>query len=263
MDPDSRTPLARFLHRLRLRSVLTGEEQEAVLALGGETEQFRSHEDIVSPGERVEHACLVARGLAGRFDQMLDGERQVTSFYIADDMCDLHSVVAPRASWSITAMSRVTALRVPHSQLRELCIRYPGLALAFWRDGTVDASIFAKWVGNLGRKNARARIGHIFCEMGVRSEAARLGSRTSYELPLTQNQLADAAGLTPVHVNRTLQELKRGGLLRFDSGRVDIPDWDALAAIAEFGPSYLLLDGPPQRVFPRALQRAGEPPAVG
>jgi len=140
---------------------------------------------------------------------------------------------------------------VPHSQLRELCIRYPGLALAFWRDGTVDASIFAKWVGNLGRKNARARIGHIFCEMGVRSEAARLGSRTSYELPLTQNQLADAAGLTPVHVNRTLQELKRAGMLRFDSGRVDIPDWDALAAIAEFDPSYLLLDGPPQRVFPK------------
>lgn len=251
MITDSSTPLARFLHRLRLRSVLTAEEQEALLGLSGEVRHFRAHDDIVSPGERVEHACLVSRGLAGRFDQMLDGERQVTSFYIAGDMCDLHSVVAPLASWSISALSRVTAVLVPHGELRELCIRYPGLAVAFWRDGTVDGSIFAKWVGNLGRKNARARIAHIFCEMGMRSEAAGLGTRTAYELALIQNQLADAAGLTPVHVNRTLQELKREELLQFHNGHVTIPDWQALALAAEFDPLYLLLDGPPHRVFPR------------
>jgi CRP-like cAMP-binding protein len=251
MTSDSSDPLARFLHRLRLRSVLTSEEEQAVLELSGEVRHFRAHEDIVSPGERVEHACLVARGLAGRFDQMLDGERQVTSFYIAGDMCDLHSVVAPRASWSITALSPVTTVLVPHGELRELCIRYPGLAVAFWRDGTADGSIFAKWVGNLGRKNARARIGHIFCEMGMRSEAAQLGIRTSYDLALTQNQLADAAGLTPVHVNRTLQEMKREGLLQFLNGHVTIPEWQALALLAEFDPSYLLLEGPPHRVFPK------------
>ena len=248
---DSSTPVARFLHRLRLRSVLTAEEQEAVLELSGETRHYRSNEDIVSPGEHVDYACLVARGVAGRFDQMLDGERQVTSFYIAGDMCDLHSVVAPRAGWSITALSAVTAVLVPHGDLRELCVRYPGVAVAFWRDGTADASIFAKWVGNLGRKNARARIGHIFCEMGMRSEAAGLGTRSAYELALTQNQLADAAGLTPVHVNRTLQDMKREGLLQFHNGHVTIPEWSALARVAEFDPLYLLLEGPPHRVFPK------------
>jgi len=247
----SSAPLARFLHRLRLRSVLTSEEQEAVSNLVGETRSFRPSEDIVSPGERVEHACLVARGLAGRFDQMLDGERQVTSFYISGDMCDLHSVVAPRASWSITALGPVTAVMIPHRQLRELCVRYPSVAVAFWRDGTVDASIFAKWVGNLGRKDAKARIAHIFCEMGVRSEAAGLGSKTSFELPLTQDRLSDAAGLTTVHVNRTLQQMKREALLQFKNRHVDIPDWQALALIAEFDPAYLLLEGPPHRVFPK------------
>lgn len=251
MVSNSTTPLARFLHRLRLRSILTDEEQDAVLSLSGETRSIRGGEDIVSPGERVEHACLIARGLAGRFDQMLDGERQVTSFYIAGDMCDLHSVVAPRASWSITSLGNVAAVLVPHRQLRELCIRYPGVAVAFWRDGTADGSIFAKWIGNLGRKNAKARIGHMFCEMAMRSEAAGLGTRAAFDLPLTQRQLADAAGLTAVHVNRTLGELKREKLLGFQNGRVSIPNWHALADLAEFDPAYLLLEGPPHRVFPR------------
>jgi CRP-like cAMP-binding protein len=155
MPSNSGAQLARFLHRLRLRSVLTSDEQDAVLNLSGETQTFRANDDIVSPGERVEHACLIARGLAGRFDQMLDGERQVTSFYIAGDMCDLHSVVAPRASWSITALGRVTVVLVPHRQLRELCIRYPGVAVAFWRDGTADASIFAKWAISAARTPRR------------------------------------------------------------------------------------------------------------
>jgi CRP-like cAMP-binding protein len=251
MDANGKTPLARFLHRLRLRSILTAEEQDAVLRLRGQTQQCHPNQDIVSPGERVEHACLVARGLAGRFDQMLDGERQVTSFYIPGDMCDLHSVVAPRASWSITALSEVTVVRVPRHELREVCIRYPGLAIAFWRDGTADGSIFAKWIGNLGRKSAKARIGHLFCEIGMRNEAAGLGTRTAYALPLTQKQLADACGLTPVHVNRTLQELRREGLLLFNNAHVEILDWETLTSLAEFDPGYLLLEGPAHRVFPK------------
>ena len=249
--PGSDTPLSRFLHRLRLRSVLTSEEQNAVRGLSGQTRRFSANEDIVSPGERVEHSCLIAHGLAGRFDQMLDGERQVTSFYIAGDMCDLHSVVAPRASWSITALNHVTAVLVPHRQIRELCISYPGLAIAFWRDGTVDASVFAKWVGNLGRKNAKARIAHIFCEMGLRNETAGLGSKTAFELPLSQKRLGDAAGITSVHVNRVLQEMRREGLLQFSNGHVTIPHWNTLASVAEFDPAYLLLEGPPHRVFPK------------
>ena len=242
--------IERFLQRLLLRSALTPQEQQAILSLRGEKERVRANLDIVTPGEHVDRACLVARGLVGRFDQMLDGQRQLTSFYIAGDMCDLHSVVAPKASWSITAVSPTTVIRIPHSELRQLCIRYPAIAVAFWRDGTTDASIFAKWVGNLGRKNAKARIAHIFCEMGTRMEAAGLGTRTAFQLDATQGQLADAAGLTPVHVNRTLQDIRGEGLLTFQSGYVDISDWEALASVAEFDADYLMLGGPPQRVIP-------------
>lgn len=246
-----RTALHRFLDRLDLRSALTDEEREAVLDLGGEVGNYRTHQDIVSPHEKVHSACLVKSGLVGRYDQMLDGERQVTSIYISGDMCDLHSVVAPSVSWSITALSPSTVIRVPHSELRELCVRFPGLAIAFWRDGTADAAMFAKWVGNLGRKNGKARMAHLFCEMGMRSEAANLGTRNAYELQLTQKQLADAVGLTSVHVNRMLKWLRAKGLLVFERGRVEILDWDALAELAEFDPDYLMLQGPPQRLFPR------------
>lgn len=250
MHQPRNSSISLFLERLLLRSALTPDEQRAIQGLVGEEHRYAAHVDIVRPGETVKSACLVASGLVARYDQMLDGRRQITSFYIPGDMCDLHSVVAPKASWSITAISPVTINRVSHSQLRDLCIHYPGIALAFWRDGTADASVFAKWVGNLGRKNAKARIAHVMCEMGMRTEAAGLGTRTSFDLRTTQEQLGEASGLTPVHVNRTLQEIRAQGLLTFRNGRVDIRDWDSLAALAEFCPDYLMLEGPPHRVMP-------------
>ena len=250
LDQPQHSPISRFLDRLLLRSALTPDEQRAILSLAGETQRVAARRDIVSPDEVVTSACLVARGLVARYDQMLDGRRQITSFYIPGDMCDLHSVVVPKASWSITAISAVTVVRVPHRQLRELCVRYPAIALAFWRDGTVDASVFAKWVGNLGRKNAKARIAHVMCEMGMRMEAAGLAEQTSYDLPATQEQLGDATGLTPVHVNRTLQEIRGDGLLSFRDGRVEIREWDALVDLAEFDSGYLLLEGPQHRIIP-------------
>jgi CRP-like cAMP-binding protein len=249
-----------FLKRLLIRSTLNREEQDAILGLRGEKQSYAARHDIVSPGQVVQAACLVERGLIARYDQMLNGQRQVTSYYIAGDMCDLHSLVVPKASWSITAVDQVKIIRVPHAQLRELCLNYPAIALAFWRDGTVDASIFAKWVGNIGRRNAKARIAHIICEMGLRSEAAGLGERTSFQLNATQEQLAEATGLTAVHVNRTLQDIRQEGLLGFSRGHVEISNWDALAGTAEFDPAYLLLDGPPQRIGGPA--RGGEPAYV-
>jgi len=240
--------LSLYLQRLLRRSELAVEEQQAILRLTGTDHHYRPHEDIVRPGERVESACLVAKGLVARYDQRLDGRRQITSFYIAGDMCDLHSVVAPKASWSITAISDARIIRVPHRQLGKLCVDDPGLALAFWCDCTVDASIFAKWVGNLGRKSAKERITHLFCEMGLRMEAAGLGTRQAFELRATQEQLSEATGLTAVHVNRTLQEIRAQGLVAVDRGHIQIPDWNVLAATAEFDPSYLMLEGVAKRI---------------
>jgi CRP-like cAMP-binding protein len=233
--------LEKFLKRILSRSRLSSEEQRAILALKGRVSRAAPRVDIVSPGETVEHACLVAEGIAGRFDQMRNGQRQITSFHIPGDMCDLHSVVAPTAAWGIAAVSPATVVFVPHASLRELVVTYPCIALAFWRDGTADASVLAKWVGNLGRQDARARLAHILCEFGIRIEQAGLGTRTSFNLAITQEQLADAAGLTSVHVNRTLQRLRAECLIATRSQHIEIPDWQQLVAVAEFDSAYLLL----------------------
>ena len=233
--------LEKFVQRLLTRSTLSEEEHRAILGLHCRVLPVRARIDLVSPGQHVDYACLVGGGLAARFDQMRNGQRQLTAFYIQGDMCDLHSVVAPTAAWGITALTEATILQVPHAALCRVIDEFPNVALAFWRDGTADASIIAKWVGNLGRQDARARLAHLLCEFGMRMEQAGLGTRNSFELRITQEQMADALGLTPVHVNRTLQRLRAEGLVVYQAQRIEVNDWNALVDAAEFDPSYLLL----------------------
>lgn len=240
--PSNQSALSRFLSRLLSRSVLGNEEQRAILSLTSHATQVRANYDIVSPGDRLDHACLNAHGLAARYDQMADGKRQLTSFYIDGDMCDLHSVVCPTAAWGLIALTTTTVLHVPHCELCRLVETYPAIALAFWRDGTADASILAKWVGNVGRRDARARMAHVLCEMGIRMERAGLGKRDAFWLDVSQQNLADALGLTAVHVNRTLQMLRSEGFIRTQSRTIFIDNWARLSDLAEFDPAYLLLD---------------------
>jgi len=237
--------LQRFVTRLLLRSSLTPVEQDTILGLACRTAHISARHEIVSPGKAVDHACLVAKGLAARFDQMRGGQRQITAFHIVGDMCDLHSVVAPTPAWGIVALTATTVLFVPHARLRAMACTHPAIAMAFWRDGTVDASILAKWIGNIGRQDARARLAHLICEFGTRSELAGIGSRTSFALDATQEQLADALGLTSVHVNRTLQRLRSEGVVSTRGHAVDVLDWERLADIAEFDPTYLLVNQGP------------------
>jgi CRP-like cAMP-binding protein len=233
--------LQRFLDRLLLRSALSAEEQEAVLSLPYRLTQPAARKDIVSPGQTIDHACLVARGLVARFDQMRNGARQITAFYIAGDMSDLHSVVSPTAAWGISALTGSSVLHVPHDGLRDIATRYPAIAFAFWRDSTADASVLAKWIGNIGRQDSRARLAHMLCEFGVRTELAGLGSRTAFTFSATQEQLADALGLTAVHTNRTMQRLRSEKVIATHGHQFEVLDWGRLAAIAEFDPDYLLI----------------------
>jgi CRP-like cAMP-binding protein len=233
--------LERFLARLLRHSELTDREQTAILGLSCHPAQMRPRQDIVSPGRIVDHACLIGKGLAARFDQMRNGRRQTTALHIPGDMADLHSVVRPKARWSITALAPTTVLRVPHVELRRLADTHQGIALAFWRDASIDASTIAKWLVCIGQKNARERVAHLFCEMGVRLETAGFGARHAFDLPMTQDQIADAVGITAVHLNRTMQDLRSTSIFSFNGGLVEISDWSAFAAIADFDPTYMEL----------------------
>lgn len=246
MALSNKPDLQRFLDKLTSRSVLSKEEQQAILELPGKSQHVQASRDFVCLGERADHACLLVAGLVGRFGQNSEGKRQITAIHIPGDMPDLQSVVQPTATSALQALSIATIIRVPHVALRAATNSYPALAEAFWRHCMVDAAILSQWVVNVGRRDAKTRIAHLLCEMGKRLQAAPTKGETFFPFAVTQEQLADATGLTGVHVNRTLKVLRRDGLADVSNRSVYVPDWAALAAVGEFDQTYLQEDVRPE-----------------
>ncbi|MCP3732709.1 Crp/Fnr family transcriptional regulator [Sphingomonas sp. MG17] len=244
MTASSTAALQLFVDRLTARSILTDEEQGAILALPSHRVEFRRKQDFVHIDEVTSYACLIASGVVGRFGQTATGARQTTAFHIAGDMVDLHSTVRPVGIGGLNALCEATILRVPHAAIREVAARYPAIAEAFWRDCMLDAAVLMQWVVNVGRRDARTRIAHVLCEMAIRIGEDRQ-ILVEYDLPITQEQLGDAAALTSVHVNRSLKTLT--DLVTIRHGRVRIRDWHALADVGEFEGSYLTADTAPDR----------------
>ena len=237
-DPSSLQP---FLAKLLSRSPLGAEERRAILRLPAHPAQIRTNHDFVRLGERVEHASFVVEGLVGRFGQNREGARQITAVHIPTDMINLHSVVAPDACSALQALSVSTILRVPHAALRDAAHRYPAIAEAFWRECVVDAAVLSEWVVNVGRRDSRSRLAHLLCETAWRIEASGRPTADGFEFPATQNHMADMLGLTSVHVNRTLQVLRRDNIIEIRSRVFHVRDWNRLVDIGEFDPAYLCL----------------------
>jgi CRP-like cAMP-binding protein len=240
VDP-GQSILKPFLARLLLRSLLTPRERQAVLDLPFDIRQVTVHVDFVRLGETTDHSCLVVDGLVGRFEQTRKGERQITALHIPGDMADLHSVVLPKTSWALQALTASTIATIPHSALVRDADRFPALSRAFWRDCAVDASILAVGAVNLGRRDAKARVAHLLCELRYRYAA--IGELKDDCLPfrLNQTQLGDVLGLTPVHVNRMLRALREAGLATVINQQAQILDWAGLQSAADFDPRYLHL----------------------
>src|SRR5207237_2422992 len=146
------------------------------------------------------------------------------------------------ADHNVQALTRCEMAFIPRSAIQALILSHPRVAMAMWSDTLNYSSIFREWVVNVGRRDARSRIAHLLCEFGRRLEVAELAEEYRYELPMTQEQLADATGLTSVHVNRTLQALAREGLIERNKRFVAIPKWEALRRVAGFSETYLHLD---------------------
>ena len=160
--------LGLFLERLTARSVLSQEEKLAILGLPAQAVRLRARQDFVHINEEISYSCFVASGLVARIGQTATGARQITAFHIPGDVPDLNSAVRPIGVGGLTALCDSTILRIPHTSIRELTSRYPAIAEAFWRDTLLDAAILMQWVINVGRRDARARLAHILCEMSIR-----------------------------------------------------------------------------------------------
>ena len=179
--------------------------------------------------------------LRGHVQVTAEGKRQITAFHIPGDIPDLQSLHLEVLDTSLGTLSRCKVGFIQHEALQELCDRHPRIANAMWRETLIDAAIFRDWTANIGRREAYGRIAHILCELIVRLEAVGLTQDHTCKIPITQNQFADATGLSSVHVNRVLQALRADGLIVLRGNTLQVPDWEKLKKAGDFDPTYLHL----------------------
>ena len=218
---------------------LSGAERAAAAAVPVTVESRRSGDGVVWVGDRPTRSFMVLTGLLGSSKSVADGGSQITCFHVPGDMPDLQSLHLDVMDSDIRALTDCQLAFMAHQDLRRLCDQHPRLAALLWRTTLVDAAIFREWVVNLGQRQAPSRIAHVFCELMLRMEAVGLAQDRSCHLGLTQEDLGQATGLSLVHVNRTLQDLRGQGLISFGQGRLTIHDWDALVEVGDFRDDYL------------------------
>jgi CRP-like cAMP-binding protein len=228
----------------KLESVFTLDENErqALENLPMQVAVIKDDQDIVRMGDRPSRSCLILSGFAATYKVTAGGKRQIVSFAIAGDIPDLQSLHLKTLDTSIATISTCRVGFIQHEALRDICLRYPRLGAAFWRETLIDAAIFREWVMNVGQREAYQRMAHILCELLVRMRAVGLAEDHVCDLPITQSEFADALGITTVHVNRVLQQMRAEGLIESKGTQVKIPDWDKLKQAGEFDPAYLHLE---------------------
>ena len=243
MSAQSSSALQPMVRKLQLWKELEAAELEAILALPHQVSALDAGKYIVREGECTTQSCLLLDGFAHRHKLASDGARSISAVHMKGDVVDLQNSLLERADHSVQALTKVEVAFIPREAIVDIAFRLPRIGLAMWYDTLVDASIFREWILNIARRDAQTRIAHVICEFGLRLEALGLGDRHSYEFPLTQEQLADATGLTPVHVNRSLMELQAKGLITRTVRYVAVANWSMLAEAGEFDNAYLHLRG--------------------
>lgn len=245
MEPDTLSPM---LRKLRLWAHLDQSAEQALLDLPHQVVDIGRARTLVADGDIVSHCCLILSGFCVRYKIVGDGGRQILSIHMLGDLVDLQNALLGVADHGIQTLTKCEIARIPIQAIRQLVAVQPQINDALWYDTLVDGSIHREWVANVGRRDGRTRVAHLLCEFALKLEAIHPGDRLQYELPMTQEQLADATGMTAVHVNRVLMSLAQDGLIeRVSPKSVIIGDWKKLAAAGDFDSAYLHLDAAGRR----------------
>lgn len=234
--------IERHLRRVRARDTLSDEEERAIRGAVLEERQYPANKTFVHAGEPLEVSTILLDGFMCRYKDLRDGQRQISELHVPGDFADLHSFTLKHLDHSVMTLTPCRVAIVPHDKLAEITRDLPHLTRVYWFHTNLDAAIHREWELSLGRRSALARAAALFLELRERLALVGLADEHGYELPLTQVTLAECLGLTAVHVNRTLRELREGGLLTFADRRVRIHDPAGLKRAADFDPSYLYLE---------------------
>ncbi|HET6523168.1 MAG TPA: Crp/Fnr family transcriptional regulator [Sphingopyxis sp.] len=222
------------------------------MALPTRTREYGIYQDIVREGDRPEHCCFVADGLVSRYKTLRSGARQIVSFHIAGDMVDLSSALVVVADHGIRTHAPTTVVAISHRDILQTSADYPEIGRALWFDTLIDAAIFREWTVNVGRRNSRERTAHLLLEFAYKFRAADQLVNDGFELPISQSDLSDALGITPVHLNRTLQWLRGERLIRTHMRTVTIENWPEMIRLAGFSSAYLHPEGPRELKLPKS-----------
>jgi CRP-like cAMP-binding protein len=234
-------PVDLLIRKLEERDRLSEEEKQVLAAALGPSKTVSADTDMVREGDRPSESTLLVEGFAARYKVLQSGKRQITAIHIPGDFVDLHSFLLKKMDHAIAALTPCTVATVPHDTLRQITERHPHLARLLWLSTLIDSAIHREWLVAMGRRSAREHMAHLFCELYLRLQLVGLTKDNSYEMPITQAELGDTLGISTVHVNRVVQELRADGLITWRGNRLTVDDWDRLRQVAEFTPTYLSL----------------------
>jgi CRP-like cAMP-binding protein len=224
---------------LRQRNEVSSEEERAIRDAIGESRDAPADTVVIRAGEELTVSTLLLEGIMCRYKDLRDGQRQISALHVPGDFVDLHSFTLKRLDHNIMALTRCRFAPMPHQKLVEITEAFPHLTRTYWFLTTRDGAIHREWMLSLGRRTALQRLAHLFCELFVRFETVGLTEGGNFPLGITQTDLAECTGLTAVHVNRTLRELRERELLEISGRRAIIRDMPGLQSLAEFNSAYL------------------------
>jgi CRP-like cAMP-binding protein len=228
--------------KLEAFTKLSDDDRSALARLSKNVRVVEARRDLICEGERPRCAHLMLDGWACRYKTLPDGKRQIVSFFVPGDFCDVNVHVLKQMDHSIGAITRVKVAMISPEEMRAILAERPRITEALSWNEQVDVSTQREWTLNVGQRSAYERLAHLLVELYLRLETVGRVHHGSCDFPLTQSDLAEATGLTAVHVNRTLQELRRNGLIELERRQLRILDLERLKDAATFNPNYLHLD---------------------
>ena len=242
---DDEAILEALFRALERRDSLSERERAALAQAIAEVRIYAPNDTLVRAGATAEYSTLLISGLLGRAFYMSEGKRQIVAMHLPGDFVDLHSLLLKRLDHDVVALTDVRVALFPHAILRKLTETEPHLARMLWLLTVIDAAVHREWTARLGH-SAAVRIAHLLCELQVRMAVVGLAEPEGFAIELTQADLGDMTGLTPVHVNRTLRKLREAKLAVVRDGYASIPDLNRLRDFAGFDPTYLYLEKRPR-----------------
>lgn len=231
-------PHPKFIAHLRATAGLSEQERRQVAALPSTLRHVVDGEIVLRRGETPSRCVFVMSGFL--YQARIVGDRsQILAFHVPGDMPCLHTLLVPAMDADLVALGPTVVGTVPHGQLRQLLDSSHHLSRAFWRETLIDAATARQWIARLGAQPALPKVGHLLCELAARLEAVGLVENNCFRMPMTQRHLGDACGLSIVHVNRTVQELRHRGLIAWEGGEIELLRPEELRKLADFSPDYL------------------------